>query len=195
MSPSASPSTDSSLLRRVQTQDAAAWRQFVDLYGPLVFAWIRRAGLSSDDAADVTQETLIAVARSIASFRHDNPDSSLRGWLWTVALNKTRDWARQQRSGDQGVGGSEMHQRLLDVRDGLPETDTDESLQLTRLLHRGLLQVQAEFEPRTWQAFWIAVVEGRSTAAVAEQLGMTENYVRQCRSRILRRLREQLGES
>jgi RNA polymerase sigma-70 factor (ECF subfamily) len=61
-------------------------------------------------------------------------------------------------------------------------------------LHRGLAQVQAEFEPRTWQAFWMVVVEGRSPADVAAALGISANSVRQAKSRILRRLRAELGD-
>ena len=53
---------------------------------------------------------------------------------------------------------------------------------------------RAEFEERTWQAFWRVTVEGQDTAEVAAQLGISANGVRQAKSRVLRRLREELGE-
>lgn len=53
---------------------------------------------------------------------------------------------------------------------------------------------RSEFEPRSWQAFWRSAVDGIPTAVVAEELGVTAAAVRQSRSRILRRLRQQLGD-
>jgi RNA polymerase sigma-70 factor, ECF subfamily len=179
--------TDLSLLRRVQNHEPTAWRQFVELYGPHIFAWARRFGLSEHDAADVTQETLLSVAGGIQGFKKLSDSSSLRGWLWTIARNKTRDVQRRRHAGDQP---------MPDIPDDKPaDTDPEESREIFRLLQRGLAQVQAVVEPRTWQAFWLVVVEGQSTADVAGQLGMNANQVRQCRSRMLRRLRDQLGDS
>ena len=99
MSKSSIGSTDSSLLQLVQAHEADAWRKFVELYGPHVFAWARRFGLSADDAADVTQETFAAVAVAIGEFRHEEPGSSLRCWLWIMARNKARDWPRRRDPG------------------------------------------------------------------------------------------------
>jgi RNA polymerase sigma-70 factor (ECF subfamily) len=54
--------------------------------------------------------------------------------------------------------------------------------------------VRAQFEDRTWQAFWKVAVENASPADVAGQLGMTPTSVRQAKSRVLRRLKVELGE-
>jgi RNA polymerase sigma-70 factor (ECF subfamily) len=54
--------------------------------------------------------------------------------------------------------------------------------------------MQAEFEARTWQAFRRVVIDGQRPADVAADLGLTRNAVYLARSRILRRLREVLGE-
>ena len=54
--------------------------------------------------------------------------------------------------------------------------------------------VRDQFEERTWRAFWRVAVEDRSPSEVAEELGITANAVRQAKSRVLRRLREEMGE-
>jgi RNA polymerase sigma-70 factor (ECF subfamily) len=54
--------------------------------------------------------------------------------------------------------------------------------------------MQTEFEERTWQAFWQVVVDGRSPADVAQQLGMSANAVHLARGRVLRRLREEFSD-
>jgi DNA-directed RNA polymerase specialized sigma24 family protein len=51
--------------------------------------------------------------------------------------------------------------------------------------------VRAEFEPRTWDAFWRIVVEGQSPAEVAQALGLSLPAVYQAKSRVLRRLRRE----
>ena len=52
--------------------------------------------------------------------------------------------------------------------------------------------MQAEFQPATWRACWEFVVRDRPAAEVASDLGITVNAVYLAKSRVLRRLREQL---
>jgi RNA polymerase sigma-70 factor, ECF subfamily len=76
----------------------------------------------------------------------------------------------------------------------LPQEDPTDQVQWNQLIRRAMEQVRAEFEPRSWQAFWRSAVDGIATSVVAEELGVTAASVRQSRSRILRRLRQQLGD-
>ena len=62
------------------------------------------------------------------------------------------------------------------------------------LSRRGLDLVRAEFENRTWEAFWRTAVEGHAPAHVAEDLGMSVPAVYKAKSRVLRRLRQELDE-
>ena len=66
--------------------------------------------------------------------------------------------------------------------------------QLDDLVHRAAEQVRSEFEPETWQAFWRSAIDGIPTAVVAKELGVTPAAIRQNRARIMRRLRQQLGD-
>src|SRR5581483_3188670 len=68
---SASQSTRPSLLMRLRDAgDAGAWATFVDVYTPLVYGYLRRRGLQDADAADVAQEVMTEVARSIRAFEY-----------------------------------------------------------------------------------------------------------------------------
>ena len=62
------------------------------------------------------------------------------------------------------------------------------------LFGRALELIRGEFEERTWQAFWLTAVEDRAAGDVALELGMSPGAVRVAKSRVLRRLREELGE-
>jgi RNA polymerase sigma-70 factor (ECF subfamily) len=186
-------STSSSLIERVRSNDSAAWERFVDLYGPLTYSWARRYGFQSYDAADVMQETLIAVSRAIDQFDPANHGSSFRGWLWAIARNKMRDaWRRKESAA--AAGGTEARLLLEQATDQLPEDDPTEKLAWKHLLMRALSNVRAEFEDRTWRAFWRVAVDGLSAVDVAQELGMSAAAVRQAKCRITRRLREELGE-
>jgi hypothetical protein len=58
-----SPTTRATLLLRLRdSRDNDAWAQFVAIYAPLIFAFARKKGLQDADAADVTQDVLMAVA-------------------------------------------------------------------------------------------------------------------------------------
>lgn len=58
--------TRSSLLSRLKhASDAAGWREFVDNYGRLVFQVCLRSGLHRQEAEDVVQETITAVAQQM----------------------------------------------------------------------------------------------------------------------------------
>ena len=62
------------------------------------------------------------------------------------------------------------------------------------LMWRAMKQIEESFEAKTWQAFWRTTVDGLTTAVVAAELELSPASVRQARSRVLRRLRQQLGD-
>jgi RNA polymerase sigma-70 factor (ECF subfamily) len=95
--------TRPSLLVRIRdVGDREAWRQFVEVYAPLVYKFARRRGLQDADAADLTQEVLQAVAGASKRLVYDPDRGTFRAWLYTVARNKLRNalLARQRRHED-----------------------------------------------------------------------------------------------
>lgn len=76
----------------------------------------------------------------------------------------------------------------------VPNEEPTENEQLQQLIHRALQQVQCEFEQNTWQAFWRSVVDGLPTDIVSRELNVSSAAIRQARSRVLRKLRQQLGD-
>jgi RNA polymerase sigma-70 factor (ECF subfamily) len=189
--------TSLSLLERVRARDPAAWAQLVNLYGPLVYGWCRRAELQPADAADVGQEVFAAVARAIGGFRHDRPGATFRGWLYVITRNKLRD--RAAAPGAVGTGGSDAQRRLAEVHAGQPDeatepgADPEEANGRKALCRRAIECIRGEFEPRTWEAFWRVFVDGQAAADVASALGISANAVYLAKSRVLRRLRDEFA--
>jgi serine/threonine protein kinase len=57
--------TSATLLERLNDRsDSVAWRRLIDLYSPLIKAWLRQHGVSAGDAEDLTQDVL-GVAASL----------------------------------------------------------------------------------------------------------------------------------
>jgi RNA polymerase sigma-70 factor (ECF subfamily) len=192
---SSSLSTHPSLLQRARGRDAIAWERVVALYGPLVLSWCRGMGLRDADAADVFQEVFQAVAAHLGGFHHGRSGGTFRGWLRTITRNKVRDHYRRREREPVGVGGSEAREYLEQFAGATPpdEPAGDDPAE-AELLHRALAMIRGEFEARTWAAFWQTAVEGRAVADVAADLGMTPGAVRVAKSRVLHRLRTDLGD-
>jgi RNA polymerase sigma-70 factor, ECF subfamily len=190
-------STSRSLLAGAVLADPASWERVVRLYAPLVAAWCRRWGVAEQDIGDVLQEVFSAVAGHLDRFRKERPTDTFRGWLATIARNKVHDHFRRRAVEPVAPGGTEatMHlQQILDpVSPDEPAELTDEVL-LDDLLRNALDAIRSEFHEGTWKAFWGVVVEGRATADVAADLGMKPGAVRVAKSRVLLRLRKELGD-
>jgi RNA polymerase sigma-70 factor (ECF subfamily) len=132
----------------------------------------------------------------VASFRKERAGDTFRGWLRRITQNKLRDHFRRLGREIPGVGGSSAQQRLAQ----LPEIEDSSEAPVADdgergLFGRALNLIRGEFEERTWVAFWRTAVEGRPTADVAADLGMSPGAVRVAKSRVLHRLREALGDS
>ncbi len=94
------------------------------------------------------------------------------------------------------MGGSSAHERIAQVPQS-PERDDQsprEEAGESALFARALALIRAEFAERTWAAFWGTAVDGREAKDVAAELGMSHGAVRVAKSRVLHRLREELGD-
>lgn len=145
------------------------------------------------NATDAVQETLLALVRGIG--KYDETVGAFRGWLWSVARHQMIDQARRQAAQPRAPGGTDFQQLLLQVPEQFPADETHEQVAWRGVLHRALEQVRVDFQPASWQAFWLVTVEGLSPAEAAVRLQTTAGAVRTARSRIIRRLREILGST
>lgn len=181
--------TSVSLLERLrQPVDAdEAWNRFVQLYTPLLFHWARHLGLASADAADLVQDVFTVLIQKLPTWVYD-PAKSFRGWMRTVLINK---WRESKRRRTVEANAANLVQ-ASDVAEPDHAVEFDEADYRRHLVGRALELMQAEFQPATWQACWQCVVQGRTAAEVAAELNITVNAVYLAKSRVLRRLHQEL---
>jgi RNA polymerase sigma factor (sigma-70 family) len=106
------PFPDAELLARCRAGDAQAWDLLVRRYERLVYSVALRNGLASDDAADVCQQTFMALLESIDRL-HD--DERLASWLMTVS--RRHSW-RVRRRDRRETPLSELPDSGVDPFDG-----------------------------------------------------------------------------
>jgi RNA polymerase sigma-70 factor (ECF subfamily) len=189
------PTTRPSLLVRLwDARDQEAWRQFVRIYGPVVYGYGRKHGLQDADAADLTQEVLRAVSAAVGRLDGDGRRGAFRGWLFTVAHHKLHDLLVLRRRPGRGSGDPAV-QGLLEEQPARPEDQEVWDQEYERRLFRWAAeQVRPHFRDATWQAFWLSAVEGKSGKDVAEALGVSVAAVYLAKSRVMARLREQIQQ-
>lgn len=174
--------TSISLLERVcQPTDGQAWQRFVDLYSPLLYFWARRGGLNEADAEDFVQEVFLHLVKILPLFVY-NPQKRFRGWLWTVARNKLRE--RQRRRETLPGDGTPVEDVAVTLTDEVMERDYQQFV-----IGRALELLKTDFQPKTWQACWQHLMEGKTAA----ELGWTDGALRAAKFRVLSRLRRELA--
>jgi RNA polymerase sigma-70 factor, ECF subfamily len=193
--PDSQQATSKTLLERLRANDGEAWRVMVRLYTPLVCHWATRGGVRGMDVEDVAQEVLQAAATHLHNFRRDRPGDSFRGWLRGITRNMVLQHFRRSERSPRGSGGTDALVQLHAVEDvAAAEEEEDPAEELDGLRRRALEMVRSEFEDRTWRAFWMTVVEGRSPTDIAAEMGVTATAIRMAKSRVLRRLKETFGD-
>lgn len=179
-------STPATLLERLRRDTTPAdWERFVRLYTPLLFTWASRLGLQESDAADLVQDVFLQLVRVLPGFQYDQ-HKSFRRWLRTILLNKWRD--RPRRPNAAPLDEQQIAAQFQDVPDEVAEREYRQYL-----TGRALQLLRDEYPANTWKAFWEYVVQDRPGGEVAREMGLTVNALYLVKSRILARLRQELG--
>jgi RNA polymerase sigma-70 factor (ECF subfamily) len=184
------PPTRASLLVRLRDpRDEAAWREFIALYGPLVYNYARKQGLQDADAADLSQEVLRTVSTCVGRLEYDPSRGSFRNWLFTVVRRKLSTWRSARGNRLRGSGDPAAQQLLEQYPAPAPEEAEWEAEWEDQVFSWACAQIRKEVTDSTWQAFWRTALEGQPTKRVAAELGLTPTAVYLARHRILTRLK------
>src|SRR5688572_1591832 len=113
--------TRRSLLSRLRNLgDSESWRTFFETYWRLIYNVARKSGLSDDQAQDVVQDTVIAVARKMPEFRYDPAKGSFKQWLLLICRRRIQDHLRRVYSARELV--QQSSEETISTAENAPDT-------------------------------------------------------------------------
>jgi RNA polymerase sigma factor (sigma-70 family) len=174
--------TDHALIGACRAGDARAWERLLDKYERLIFSISLNYGLTTDDAADVTQITFTILLQNLDTL----PDGiHLASWLATVARRHT--WRLLARD----------HREAVNPEADLSEDETlggidepSERWELAEWLNHGLSTLDERCRQLLLALYFDE--EQPSYAQVADHLKMPVGSIGPTRARCLEQLRQNM---
>ena len=145
------------------------------------------AGLQEADAADVTQEVLRAVSRSVGRFQYEPSRGGFRHWLFTITRNKVKEFLSRARRVPLAVGDTAVKELWAKPLQPDEESTLWAEEWQKRLLDWAAKRIRHEVRESTWEAFWQTAVEGKDPDEVAAALRMSVGAVYIAKSRVIGR--------
>jgi RNA polymerase sigma factor (sigma-70 family) len=185
------PTTAQTLLAQIRdVGDDVAWRQFVDLYGPMVYGYCCQHGLQDADALNVTQEVFCRLSQAIRNFRYDIGRGRFRNWLGVLTHRLIMRYQEKQARPGGGLGAG-IGDEVADLSDKEADGAWIESFN-AHIYHVALNKVQTEFDHQSWCAFERLWNGDERPSDVARDLGKPTQWVYQLKHRIVQRLKEEI---
>jgi RNA polymerase sigma-70 factor, ECF subfamily len=166
--------SDESLLAAARAGDAGALETLLQRRQGQVYRFGMKMCRDPEDAKDVLQDTLLAVARSIRDFRGA---SSLSTWLYTIARSFCIKKRKRSKFAPEAERSLETSAATETKRLAEPGGAPDEAL-AGKQVERALDQAIAELEPMYREVLLLRDVEGLTAPEVAEVLGVTTQAVK-----------------
>jgi RNA polymerase sigma factor (sigma-70 family) len=177
---------DEELLRRCRQGDERAWEEVIASYKRLVYSIPFNFGLTSEDAADIFQQTFISLVDNLERLR---PESNLGGWLATVAkrhsLHRLRKRKREQVGATEDIGQSNQ---LLEMT----VEDASVDLEQMQAINQGLNQIGQRCRDLLIALYFDS--RQPSYEEIAERMNIAVGSVGPTRGRCLERLKEVLSD-
>src|ERR1043166_5793758 len=193
--------TRASLIARVRNlADDTSWREFFTIYCKLIKGLALRAGLTNEEAEDVVQSTMIAVAGAMSDFEYNRKTGSFKNWICGQAKWKISDHLRRH----------QRAQRVFSPAHGTPSADTgtvvgvpDDRNEYAAFLERdwnevvvetACNQVKAMVKPKHFQIFDLYAMKCWPLRRISRTLSVSVPQVYLIKSRVSRLLKKQTRE-
>lgn len=183
--------TTSTVLQRLTDfSDRSAWERFAERFSRPIQAFARKQGLAENECEDLAQDVLLAFAEAYRRGEYDPGKGRLSKWLFGIAWRRIDHARRKQRQRSETEGDgfeSQMHSGV----EGPPAKSAEwQELWERSILEHCLRQVRKEFEPATFRAFEMLVLEHHTLDTAEQALAMTRNALSIAKHRVSSRLRE-----
>ncbi len=190
--------TRMSLIERLSDwEDQKTWNEFYETYWRLIYSVSMKAGLGSDEAMDVVQETVLTIAKQWQKGqKYDPAKGAFKTWLlnitrWRIAdqfRKKQRNPAAMNQSG--GTRGADGDFRTTATIERLEDDEGDVLERLwdiewkSNLSRVALERVKNKVSPKQYQIFDAYVLKDWDATRVKKQLGVSMAQVYLAKHRV-----------
>ncbi|MFC7531407.1 RNA polymerase sigma factor [Actinoplanes sp. GCM10030250] len=173
---------DAAALRRIAAGDRAAFHAFYRAHAPWLSVRLRRRCPDPELAAELLQETFLAVWRAAAGYAGTG---EVAGWLWSIALSRLIDARRRAAVRPRTVeeAGDHVHGRHPSAEDEA----------LDQVWDTAVVEALRQLSPELRAVLRATVLDGLSVREAALLLGLPEGTVKTRAMRARRLLREALS--
>ena len=183
------PDTPQTLLKKIAEyangDDAAEWARFVELYTPVIRAFIcAREDIGEADADDVVQEIFVRLVDVLRTGTYRSERGRFRAYLGTMVRRLLID--RHRRALARGAGET-ISAEDVEILDETPDAAAYVDLHLMEARHAAAVEhvlSRTMLDVRTVAAYRAYALNGEPADEVAARLGLTPNALRQIKHRV-----------
>lgn len=169
----------------------ASWESFYDVYNDVLARFAGRHAFRAEEIEDLLQDVWYEVIRRLPQFEYDPAKGGFRRWLYAIVQSRAIDAVRRRQT--------ERKRRLPDprARDELAaaadhrEPPADDALDRQfqiEIVRAALARLKQNLSNDEWRIFTLARIEGRTSAEVAREVGLTPAAVRNRLARLTPKL-------
>jgi RNA polymerase sigma-70 factor (ECF subfamily) len=172
------------------SNDSVAWKTFTDHFYPVITAFAKKTGLSSTDADDVAQETIVTFLKLYRQDKYHREKGHLSHWIYGVTRNVIRDYLKKRPKEFPVSENTTQTSFWASVPDENKILETWNTEWQRKILMRCLSRAQSDFDEKTFKAFDMYAMQHISIEKVSQYLKITPNAVYVAKSRVLMKIRE-----
>ncbi|MHA4808444.1 RNA polymerase sigma factor [Flavitalea flava] len=166
------------LVPELRNGDPSAFRQLYHAYGPRLYGFCKRFGLSVDESRDILQQTFTRIWENRQDIRSD---ASFNNYLFTIAKNLILNSLRRAAYAEKYLREAGLQWPAA----GMVPAPADER-ELQRLIGEAVLQLPDKCR----QIFWKSRFEGFSNQEIADELSISKSTVENQLNKALKTIRK-----
>lgn len=190
--------TRASLLARLKDwDDSRSWSDFFETYWRLIYGRARKAELTDQEAQEVVQESVIAVAKRMREFKYDPAVASFKTWLFQIVSRRIADQYRKRRRAGPTLEPTAEAEDESAVPLGAgaaaaqPDAMWDREWE-ENLVAAAVERVKRQVKPEHFQVYDYHVLQGHSVTQTARHLQTNAAAVYLLKHRVGRLLRKEV---
>jgi RNA polymerase sigma-70 factor (ECF subfamily) len=188
--------TRATLLQRLKNwQDQSSWQEFFDTYWRLIYGFAVKNGMTREEAEDVVQDTLIAVAKHMPTFQYDPSIGSFKTWLLNLTRWRISDHLRRRKSNTVPLPANGPDTEVPRMAVDIQEPDLEKVWDIEwkqNLVNAAIANVRRRLDPFQYQLYDFFLNKNLEPEVVAKTFDVPVSKVYMAKHRITEAIRQEI---